>query len=75
MTWVSVKERLPEARDMVLVASPMWCWPRISYHDGRHWRDPNSLSEGCEIKITHWQFPPAMPITDENNSDRKEGEK
>ncbi len=59
--WVSVKERLPEHRQNVLVYidTPYMKLIKVLFHDNGIWDDYNST-------VTHWMPLPALPYTEEN---------
>lgn len=67
--WISVKDRLPEDRDWVLVIGVFdpeggWCVPHIAEYWNDSWWSDNSeypYIEACGLHITHWRPLPEPP--------------
>jgi predicted RNase H-like HicB family nuclease len=70
--WVSVKERLPEFGQNVLIFNPKWVGDhcavgkiqeiRKSQDEERvYWEEPMGSEFNCSENVTHWMPLPAMP--------------
>jgi hypothetical protein len=58
MTWISVKERLPEDRYLVIAFRPDdWVFPGFMKYDIWY----NAIDDLMEDHVTHWQPLPAPP--------------
>jgi len=64
--WISVKDRLPDNHDDVLVVGEGWDnmnWWRIYFYEKGIWYtiDGDEVNEQSQSKITHWMPLPEPP--------------
>lgn len=56
ISWISVKERLPERGDEYLVWFADGCWDTSYFYHRKQ-----EFSHGASEEITHWAYPPLGP--------------